>query len=190
MSKRQLTEQRELRREEPKLNNRELARREEALIYIIKFGDPALKSCATQVRLFDDNLFNNAQRMEAIMKEATGVGLAANQIGLLIRLLVFRSSEGAASETLVNPIIKWASDETTTFEEGCLSLPQVIVPVNRPEKILVDAQNCSGEKLEIEASGFRARVIQHEIDHLNGILIIDRTTSSQRKEAMKLLRGF
>jgi peptide deformylase len=122
------------------------------------------------------------------MNDALGIGLAAPQIGVLHRLLVYRVQPDAAVSTLVNPEIEWSSSEEEIAEEGCLSLPLVHVEVERPVHIRVKAQDEQGEPLLVEASGLEARVIQHEMDHLDGVLILSRTTREQRKEAMRLLR--
>ena len=104
------------------------------------------------------------------------------------RILVYRIEPDAAIAALVNPVVDWESDETEVMEEGCLSLPNVGVEVERPIHVRVRAQDEYGEAIEIEASGLEARVIQHEIDHLDGVLILDRTSRSERKQAMKDLR--
>ncbi|MSX11348.1 MAG: peptide deformylase [Actinobacteria bacterium] len=165
-----------------------LARREAALRHVRKFGDPVLKSRAAEVETFDDGLRAEVERMGLLMEDAVGVGLAANQVGLLRRFFVYRVDEDGPLEALVNPVIDWESDQEETFEEGCLSLPQVVVEVTRPAQIRVSAQDRFGEPIELEVEGLEARVIQHELDHLNGVLIIDRTTRGQRREAMRTLR--
>ncbi|CAB4339387.1 unannotated protein [freshwater metagenome] len=182
------TEAEELRREPPELDPEMLARREAALRHVRKFGDPVLKSRAAEVETFDDGLRAEVERMGLLMEDAVGVGLAANQVGLLRRFFVYRVDEDGPLEALVNPVIDWESDQEETFEEGCLSLPQVVVEVTRPAQIRVSAQDRFGEPIELEVEGLEARVIQHELDHLNGVLIIDRTTRGQRREAMRTLR--
>lgn len=182
------TEAEELRREPPELDPEMLARREAALRHVRKFGDPVLKSRAAEVETFDDGLRAEVERMGLLMEDAVGVGLAANQVGLLRRFFVYRVDEDGPLEALVNPVIDWESDQAETFEEGCLSLPQVVVEVTRPAQIRVSAQDRFGEPIELEVEGLEARVIQHELDHLNGVLIIDRTTRGQRREAMRTLR--
>ena len=122
------------------------------------------------------------------MNDALGVGLAATQVGVLHRLLVYRVQQDGPVVALVNPEIEWTGKETETIEEGCLSLPAVLVDVERPIHVRVRAQDERGEPITIEASGLEARVIQHEIDHLDGVLILDRTSRDQRKEAMRALR--
>ena len=188
MTENSQTEAEELRREPPELDPEMLARREAALRHVCKFGDPVLKSRAAEVETFDDGLRAEIDRMGLLMDDAVGVGLAANQVGVLRRFFVYRVDEDGPLQALVNPVIEWSSDEEETFEEGCLSLPQVVVDVTRPAQVRVTAQDRFGEPVELEADGLEARVIQHELDHLDGVLIIDRTTRSQRREAMRSLR--
>jgi peptide deformylase len=164
------------------------ARRAAALAHIRKFGDPVLKTRARPVDRFDAALRSEVQEMGALMNDAMGVGLAATQVGVLHRVLVYRVQQQAELAALVNPEIEWRGGEEEIAEEGCLSLPGVLVDVERPVHIRVRAQNESGEPVVIEASGLEARVIQHEIDHLDGKLIIDRTSRDQRKEALRTLR--
>src|SRR5918999_1283504 len=120
--------------------------------------------------------------------DALGIGLAATQVGLMNRVLVYRVESDGVIAALVNPVLEWAGDEREAMEEGCLSLPGVLVEVERPIHVRVRAQDERGERILIEASGLEARVIQHEMDHLDGVLILDRTTREQRKEAMRTLR--
>lgn len=188
MTEESQTEAEELRREPPEMDPEMLARREAALRHVRKFGDPVLKSKAVEVEQFDDSLRAEIDRMGLLMEDAIGVGLAANQVGLLRRFFVYRVSDEGPLQALVNPVIDWSSDEEETFEEGCLSLPQVVVEVTRPAQIRVSAQDRFGEPLKLEVDGLEARVIQHELDHLDGVLIIDRTTRAQRREAMRDLR--
>lgn len=188
MTEESQTEAEELRREPPEMDPEMLARREAALRHVRKFGDPVLKSRAAEVEGFDEALRAEIDRMGLLMEDAIGVGLAANQVGLLRRFFVYRVSDEGPLQALVNPVIDWSSDEEETFEEGCLSLPQVVVEVTRPAQIRVSAQDGFGEPLKLEVDGLEARVIQHELDHLDGVLIIDRTTRAQRREAMRNLR--
>ena len=188
MTEESQTEAEELRREPPEMDPEMLARREAALRHVRKFGDPVLKSRAAEVEGFDEALRAEIDRMGLLMEDAIGVGLAANQVGLLRRFFVYRVSDEGPLQALVNPVIDWSSDEEETFEEGCLSLPQVVVEVTRPAQIRVSAQDGFGEPLKLEVDGLEARVIQHELDHLDGVLIIDRTTRAQRREAMRDLR--
>jgi peptide deformylase len=164
------------------------ARRAAAMSFIRRLGDPVLKSSATPVDRFDDALRAQVSRMGGLMNDAMGVGLAAPQIGLSQRLLVYRVGQEAPLIALVNPEIEWTSDDKELFEEGCLSIPGIAVDVDRPVHVRVRAQDETGATRRVEASGLEARVIQHEIDHLDGVLILDRTTKEQRKEAMRALR--
>src|SRR5919198_106323 len=152
------------------------ARRATAMSFIRRLGDPVLKSRATPVDRFDDALKAQVARMGGLMNDALGVGLAAPQIGLSQRLLVYRVGQEAPLIALINPEIEWRSDDEETFEEGCLSIPGIAVDVDRSVHVRVRAQDESGADRVVEASGLEARVIQHEIDHLDGVLILDRTS--------------
>jgi peptide deformylase len=163
-------------------------RRDEALRHVRKLGDPVLRSRALAVERFDGELSEEIARMGALMADAMGIGLAATQLGVLHRVLVYRVQHDSSIVALVNPTLEWSGDELETMEEGCLSLPTVHVDVERPIQVRVTAQDPGGAPLTVEASGLEARVIQHEMDHLDGVLILDRTTREQRKEAMRLLR--
>jgi peptide deformylase len=173
---------------EPRLDPETRARRDTALRVVRKHGDPVLRSRALPVERFDDALRDEVRRMGEVMNDALGIGLAATQVGVMHRVLVYRVESEAAVAALVNPVLEWASDEREPMEEGCLSLPGVLVEVDRPVHVRVRAQDERGDGLVIEASGLEARVIQHEMDHLDGVLILDRTTRDQRKEAMRRLR--
>ena len=126
--------------------------------------------------------------MGQLMHDSLGIGLAATQVGVMHRVLVYRVEQDAPVAALVNPEIEWAGDETEVMDEGCLSLPGVLVEVERPVHIRVRGRDEHGDGLLIEATGLEARVIQHEIDHLDGVLILDRTPRDQRKQAMRELR--
>jgi peptide deformylase len=175
---------------EPQLDPEVAARRDAALAHVRKFGDPVLKTKARPVERFDDALRDEVRRMGLLMDDALGIGLAATQVGVLHRLLVYRVQSGAPLAALANPVIDWSSKEEEVAEEGCLSLPSVHVEVERPVHVRVRAQDEFGEPILIEASGLEARVIQHELDHLDGVLILDRTPRDQRKEAMRTLRDW
>jgi peptide deformylase len=164
------------------------ARRDAALRLVRKHGDPVLRSRALPVERFDDGLREQVRRMGQLMHEALGIGLAATQVGLMNRVLVYRVDSDGPIAALVNPVLDWAGDEREAMEEGCLSLPGVLVEVERPVHVRVHARDERGEEILIEASGLEARVIQHEMDHLDGVLILDRTSREQRKEAMRTLR--
>jgi peptide deformylase len=164
------------------------ARREAALRHVVKYGDPALRARAREIDRFDDALVEEARRMGHLMHDAYGIGLAATQLGVMHRLLVYRTELEGQVAALVNPVLEWASKEKETAEEGCLSLPGVAVEVERPVHVRVRAQDERGEPILVEASGLEARVIQHEMDHLDGVLILDKTSRDQRKQAMRALR--
>jgi len=164
------------------------ARRAAALARVRKFGDPVLRTRARPVEQIDDALRAEIARMGELMHDALGVGLAAPQLGVLHRLLVYRVQPQAPVSALINPEIEWRGGEEEIAEEGCLSLPSVLVEVERPVHIRVRGVNEDGEDVVVEASGLEARVIQHEVDHLDGVLILDRTSRDQRKEAMRALR--
>jgi peptide deformylase len=173
---------------EEELDPEVAARRAAALTHVRKFGDPILKTRARPVERFDDALREEIRRMGELMIDALGVGLAANQVGVLHRALVYRVQQQAPAAALINPEIEWSGDEEEILEEGCLSLPAVHVDVERPIHIRVRAFNEHGEPITVEASGLEARVIQHEVDHLDGKLVLDRVSRQQRKEAMRALR--
>jgi peptide deformylase len=165
-----------------------LERREAALAQVIKFGDPVLKSKASPVREFGSELRAEADRMIAIMRDGMGVGLAATQLGILRRLLVFQAGTDSEPTALVNPRIEWLSDDVVVAEEGCLSLPRVSMDVERSLHARIGGLDVEGAEVTIEASGLEARVLQHEIDHLDGVLILDHAPRQQRKGALRALR--
>ena len=164
------------------------ARREAALRHVRQYGDPVLRSRALPVEVFDAALADEVRRMATLMDAALGIGLAATQLGNMHRLLVYRVEADGPLGVLVNPQLEYQGDDVETMEEGCLSLPGVSVEVERPVNVRVRAQDQDGAPLLLEASGLEARVIQHEIDHLDGVLILDRTTRDQRKQAMRAMR--
>jgi peptide deformylase len=165
-----------------------LQRREAALAQVIKFGDPVLKSRASEVTEFGPELRSEVERMIAIMRDGLGVGLAATQLGILRRMLVFQAGRDPEPTALVNPSIEWLSDEIAVAEEGCLSLPGVAMDVDRSLHARLTGLDVDGEPVTLEASGLEARVLQHEIDHLDGVLILDRAPRDQRKAALRALR--
>lgn len=173
---------------ERRIDEETLRRREAALARIVQFGDPVLKSRASTVENFNGDLADEIERMTSLMGEALGVGLAAPQVGKLRRLLVFQPNPDTEPQELVNPEIEWSSDEADIATEGCLSIPRVLVEVERPVFTRVRGRDRRGAEVVIEASGFEARVLQHEIDHLDGVLILDRTERRQRRGALKALR--
>jgi len=174
--------------ERSELERELIERREAALAKVIKFGDPVLKSRASPVSDFGEELRAEADRMIAIMRDGLGVGLAATQLGILRRMLVFQTSSDAEATALVNPQIEWSSDELTLAEEGCLSLPRVSMDVERSLHVTVSGLDIDADPVRIEASGLEARVLQHEIDHLDGVLILDHAPRDQRRGALRALR--
>jgi peptide deformylase len=172
----------------PELDPETRARRDAALSRVRKLGDPVLRASAVAVDRFDEDLRREIGRMGELMHDALGIGLAANQIGVLHRVLVYRTDPEDEITALVNPVLEWSSEELEAAEEGCLSLPGVHIEVERPAQVRVRARDGAGEELLIEAEGLEARVIQHEIDHLDGVLILDRVSRGVRKEAMRAMR--
>jgi peptide deformylase len=175
--------------QESRLDPEIAARRAAAMSFVRQFGDPVLKNRAIEVDRFDDALQSQVARMAGLMDDALGVGLAAPQLGISQRLLVYRVGPGAPVVALVNPEVEWTSDDEEPGEEGCLSIVGVNVDVERPIHVRVRARDELGEERVVEASGLEARVIQHEIDHLDGVLILDRTSRDQRRRAMRELRS-
>jgi peptide deformylase len=171
-----------------KLDPETRARRAAALRHVRKYGDPVLRSRALEINRFDEPLRDEVRRMGRLMHDAYGIGLAATQVGVMHRLLVYRTELEGAVAALVNPELEWASKDKESSEEGCLSLPGVGVDVERPIHVRVSALDEYGRPILVEASGLEARVIQHEMDHLDGVLILDRCSRDQRKQAMRTLR--
>ena len=163
------------------------ARRRFALGQIRQYGDPALRLVAHEVVDFDDDLRRLVERMTTLMHEAQGVGLAATQVGVLRRLFVFEPDE-EGPRVIVNPVVVERADETETDEEGCLSLQGVRVPVERSVKVTIEGKDADGNDVRWELDDYGSRVVQHELDHLDGVLIIDRTDDEHRKEALSTLR--
>ena len=173
-----------------KLDAEREARRRAALAQIRQYPDPALRLRAGEVEQFDDSLRELVDRMGRLMKEANGVGLAANQMGVLRRVFVYQTADEEPLVALVNPRIVAVSEELASDEEGCLSIgaASVVVEVERPTTVTIEAFSPTGEPIRIEAEGLAARVVQHELDHLDGVLIIDRTSPEQRRSALGRLR--
>jgi peptide deformylase len=167
-----------------------LERRREALRQVRQWGDPALKAVAKPVDAVDADLVGEARRLITIMDAALGAGLAATQVGILRRYFVYREGdeELGAATALVNPVVEWTSEETDVRTEGCLSLDGVWVPVERPVSVRISGLDLSGREQTIEATGPFARRLQHEADHLDGILMIDRAAKDVRKAALRALR--
>jgi peptide deformylase len=174
--------------EERRLEMAMIERREAALAQVIQFGDPVLKSKASPVSNFGPELQTEVERMYEIMRDGLGVGLAATQLGVLRRLLVFHAGPDGEPSALINPEVEWLSEESAVAEEGCLSLPRVTMDVERPLYARFSGRDVEGAPIVLEAAGLEARVLQHEIDHLDGVLILDRTSRDQRKAALRALR--
>ena len=174
------------------------ARRRLALAQIRQYPDPVLRMRAREVETFDDDLLRLVERMKALMHDASGVGLAATQVGVLRRLFVFQRAaadgddedEDTEPETLaiVNPAIVERGDETEVDDEGCLSLQGVLVPVERVTRLRIEGADERGNPVRHDLEALQARVVQHEVDHLDGTLILDRTTDEARREALGTLR--
>jgi peptide deformylase len=177
-------------RKDEELGAEREARRRLALAQIRQYPDPALRMEAKEVEDFDESVKALVERMGRLMAEARGVGLAATQVGILRRVLVYQAGEEDPLVALVNPRIASSSEETAVEEEGCLSLGMsaVVVEVERPVAITVEALTPEREARRFESEGLEARVIQHEVDHLDGVLIIDRTSDEQRRAALAQLR--
>src|SRR6476659_10120130 len=161
--------------EERRLELEIVERRETALAHVVQFGDPVLKSKASPVRSFGPELRTEVERMIEIMRDGLGIGLAATQLGALRRLLVFQAGPESEPTAIVNPEVEYLSEELAVAEEGCLSLPRVTMDVERPLYARFSGRDIEGAPIVIEAAGLEARVLQHEIDHLDGVLILDRT---------------
>ena len=164
------------------------ARRRLALAQIRQFGDPVLRMQAQEVAEFDDDLRRLVDRMVSLMRDAQGVGLAGTQVGVLRRVFVFQADAEAEPQAVVNPLITERSQDVDTDDEGCLSLQGVLVPVERPSRLTLEGKTPAGEDLRLELEGLGARVVQHELDHLDGILMLERTDDDSRKDALATLR--
>jgi peptide deformylase len=170
------------------------ARRRLALAQIRQYPDPSLRLRASEVEAVDDELRLLVERMLGLMEDANGIGLAATQVGVLRRLFVCRLGDEDDDEeefelhAFVNPVVTPLGDERKSADEGCLSLQEVLVPVDRPARVVIEATDLDGVPVRLELEKLDARVVQHELDHLDGILIIDRTTDEARREALATLR--
>jgi peptide deformylase len=162
-------------------------RRRFALAQIRQYGDVVLRMKANEVEDFDDDLRRLVERMTALMHDAQGVGLAATQVGVLRRLFVFEPDEDGP-RAVVNPVVVEQGGDAEPDDEGCLSLQGVRVPVERSTKLVVEGKDENGADVRYELEGYGARVAQHELDHLDGVLIIDRTDDEHRREALATLR--
>lgn len=157
---------------------------------VLSHPSPALAEKARDVDpSTDPGLRELVTAMAKAMYGAPGIGLAAPQVGVLKRVIVYDlDEEGKGLIALCNPSIVEACDETEVDDEGCLSLPGITVPVDRPCRVTCEALSIDGTPVRIEADGLHARLLQHEIDHLEGVLIIDRATHEERKAALKRYR--
>ncbi|MFY9265412.1 MAG: peptide deformylase [Solirubrobacterales bacterium] len=164
----------------------ELRSRQAALARLRQWGDPVLRSDTRPVERFDDKFKADVRYMIELMHDAFGIGLAAPQIGRSRRVFVYQVGDQPAI-VLANPTVEYLSQDEETALEGCLSLANVQVDVNRPVHVRVTGQDINGDEITIEASGLEARVIQHEFDHLNGVLILDRASKDQRRAALRAL---
>jgi peptide deformylase len=164
------------------------ALRQAALAQIRQYPDPVLRMRAKEVEDFDDDLRRLAERMQRLMEDANGVGLAANQVGIVRRILVFQPDADSEPVVVVNPEIAGRSDEVEADDEGCLSMQGIQVPVERSLTVTLRGKDPDGNDVSYELTELGARVAQHELDHLDGVLILDRTTDEARKEALSALR--
>jgi peptide deformylase len=169
------------------LDAEQLARRRLALAQIRQYPDPVLRMEARPVEEFDDDLRRLTGRMKELMKDANGVGLAATQVGVLRRVFVFAPSDDEVA-VLVNPQLVSKGEEVSTDDEGCLSMQGITVPVERPVTVRLEGRDETGADVTYDLEGMAARIAQHEYDHLDGVLILDRTTEEARREAMGSLR--
>jgi peptide deformylase len=180
----ELDEETRLRLEEAQAD----ALRRRALAQIRQYPDVALRMKAREVDAFDEELVQLVERMQILMRDAQGVGLAATQLGMLRRVFVFQEGEDGVVHAIVNPQLLDPSADKETDDEGCLSLPEVRVPVERSVRVVVEGKDPTGKDVRLELDGLGARVVQHEVDHLDGVLIIDRTDDEHRKQALGRLR--
>jgi peptide deformylase len=164
------------------------ARRQLALAQIRQYPDPVLRMRAHEVDEFDGDLDKLAERLEHLLREASGLGLAATQVGVLRRVFVFLPDPEAEPVALVNPRFSATSEERESDTEGCLSLRGVVIPVERHASLTLEGKSPAGEDVRLELEGLPARIAQHELDHLDGVLILDRTTPEARREALGALR--
>jgi peptide deformylase len=176
----------ELRRAD--LNAEQAAARRAALAQIRQWGDPVLRMRAPEIEELDEDLVRLVERMKLLMADAVGIGLAATQVGVLRRVFVFQPDADEEPLAVVNPVLAERSSETEVEEEGCLSLQGVLVPVERHRRVVLEGSDERGEPLRMELEGYGARAAQHEVDHLDGVLMLDRTTPEARREALAVLR--
>jgi peptide deformylase len=163
-----------------------LVRKEVALAQIRQYGDPVLRMRAGEVETFDEELARITARMIELMHDADGVGLAATQIGILRRFFV--CTLDGEDRVLVNPVVTPEGSDTEVEDEGCLSLGTVRVPIERALRVRVEARDAGGEPVSLTLEEMDARVVQHELDHLDGVLLLDRTDAESRREAIAQIR--
>jgi peptide deformylase len=173
--------------DEEQLDPEREARRRLALAQIRQYPDAALKMAARPVDTFDDELRSLVERMKLLMVDARGIGLAATQVGVLRRVFVFQLDEEHAV-AVANPEIVDRSVETEVADEGCLSIQGVTVPVERSVQVVLAGRDENGDDVRYELAGYEARCVQHETDHLDGVLMLERTTPEARREALAVLR--
>ena len=174
--------------DERQLDAQDHARRRVALAQIRQYPDAVLRMRAREVQQFDEDLARLAEKMAHLMHDARGVGLAATQVGVLQRLFVFQPAEGDEVTAIVNPEITRRAEEVETADEGCLSLQGVLVPVERAVGVTIEGQDVQGKPLRLELEEIDARVVQHELDHLDGVLMLERTDDESRRDALATLR--
>jgi peptide deformylase len=157
---------------------------------VITYPGPALTLRADEVDpSSDSSLESLAKQMADVMYGASGIGLAATQVGVLKRVIVYDMSDAEPSPVaLCNPVLVAFSDETEVAEEGCLSFPGISVPVERHVAVTCEGVTLDGSTVTLQASGLHARLLQHEIDHLDGVVILDRATPEDRKDALRRYR--
>ena len=158
-----------------------------AILPIRKLGDPVLREPCREVEVFDRQLRALSRDMLETMYEAPGVGLAAPQVGLSLRFFVYDAEKGSGAGAVANPTIVETEGELDE-EEGCLSIPELWAPAARARRVRLHGFDLRGKAVELEGEDLLARIFQHETDHLNGMLFIDRLTGEERKQAMTALR--
>ena len=174
--------------DERQLDAQDRARRRVALAQIRQYPDAVLRMRAREVEQFDDDLARLAETLAPLMHDARGVGLAATQVGVRQRMFVFQLADDDEVTTIVNPEITKRSRSTEVADEGCLSLQGVLVPVERASEVTIEGLDVTGAPLELELEEMDARVVQHELDHLDGVLMLERTDDESRKDALATLR--
>jgi peptide deformylase len=171
------------------LDKATIERRDAALAHVLRYGDPALRSVARPVDRFDGTLEAEVERMTGLLEDALGAGLAATQLGVMHRVFVFRAEPDAPIQVFVNPVLEWTGAERETDEEGCLSIPGVWIDVERALRVRMRGFDARGRERTVEAEGLEARVLQHELDHLDGVLMLDRAAPEQRRAALRAMRA-